>query len=123
MMGIVACVTPGGDAAVFLLLDRGGLPVAVSGFPPSLYQEALDRHEDEIVFYTRRGPEVYRLVANPPCTLPEDGGEISCVRLLHADLSDVPDLPDLGIVDCPESAPELERPPPSTDKLPRRKPR
>jgi len=123
MMGLVACQTLDADARVYLLLDRGGLPVCISAFPQDLYRAVLDRDDDEIVFYTLRGPEVYRLVAGDPSRSPQDGGPISCVRLLHADLSDVPDLPDLGYVDSPEDAIGPQRPAPPSPKRRRRKPR
>ncbi len=104
MMGLVAFQTTDADALVYLLIDRGGLPVCLTATIRGAYLEVLDRNEDEIVYYTPRGPEVYRIVEDDPDLSPRDGGQFSCVRLLHADLDDVPPLPDLGMIDCPKHA-------------------
>jgi len=123
MMGLMVCETPDADARVYLLLDRGGLPVYVAATIPDAYLAVLDRGEDEIAYYTLRGPEVYRIVEHDPDRLPRDGGPFSCVRLLHADLDDVPPLPVLGFIECPEHAIGPQRPWPPTPKQRRRKPR
>jgi len=121
MMGLMVCETPDADARVYLLLDRGGLPICVAATIQDAYLTLLERGEDEIVYYTLRGPEVYRIVEDDPDCSPHDGGPFSCVRLLHADLEDVPPLPVMGFIDCPEDAIGPQRPWPPTPKQRRRK--
>ena len=122
-MALILCETPDADACVYLLLDRGGLPVCVTSSIPDAFLAALDRDEDEIAFYGLRGPEVYRIVEGDPSRSARDGGPFSCVRLLHADLDDVPPLPLMSFIECPEHAIGPQQLSPPTPKRRRRKSR
>ena len=123
MMGLLVCYTPDREAHVFLVLDDFGLPVCIEANLCEAYYAVLDRGETEVVYYTPRGPEVYRIIADDPDRSPQDGGAFSCVRVLNPELDDVPDIPTLGFFECPEDAIGPQSAEPPTPKRRRRKPR
>jgi len=104
MMGLMACKTPDDEAYVFLVIDPLGLPVSIVADLREAYYEVLDRGDNEVVYYTPRGPEVYRIIEDDPKLSPQEGGPFTCVRVLNPDLDDVPDVPVFSLIECPEEA-------------------